>query len=35
MAYMDAAVDDAQFMRMLNRGAPKFGNTYEMPFDDP
>lgn len=34
MAYMDAAANDTQFMRMLNRGTPKFGDTYEMPLDD-
>lgn len=34
MAYMDAAANDTQFMRMLNRGTPKFGETYEMPLDD-
>jgi P63C domain-containing protein len=34
MAYMDAASNDTQFMRMLNRGTPKFGSTYEMPLED-
>lgn len=34
MAYMDAAANDTQFMRMLNRGTPKFGNTYEMALED-
>jgi hypothetical protein len=34
MAYMDAAANDTQFIRMLNRGSPKFGDTYEMPLDD-
>ncbi|HEX4157333.1 MAG TPA: P63C domain-containing protein [Rhizomicrobium sp.] len=34
MAYMDAAADDVQFTRMLNRGCPKFGHTYDMPLDD-
>jgi hypothetical protein len=34
MAYMDAAANDTQFMRMLNRGTPKFGSNYEMPLDD-
>jgi hypothetical protein len=34
MAYMDAAANDTQFMRMLNRGTPKFGDTYEMPLGD-
>lgn len=34
MAYMDAAANDTQFMRMLNRGMPKFGDTYEMPLED-
>jgi hypothetical protein len=34
MAYMDAAADDGQFVKMLNRGTPKFGKTYEMPLDD-
>jgi P63C domain len=34
MAYMDAAANDNQFMRMLNRGTPRFGDTYEMPLDD-
>ena len=34
MAYMDAAANDTQFMRMMNRGLPKFGDTYEMPLDD-
>jgi hypothetical protein len=34
MAYMDAAANDTQFMRMLNRGTPKFGDTYELPLDD-
>jgi len=34
MAYMDAAANDTQFMRMLNRGTPKFGDTYEMALDD-
>jgi hypothetical protein len=34
MAYMDAAANDTQFMRMLNRGTPKFGHTYEMQLDD-
>lgn len=34
MAYMDAAANETQFERMLNRGCPKFGNTYEMPLDD-
>ena len=34
MAYMDAAANDTQFMRLLNRGCPKYGRTYEMPFDD-
>ncbi len=35
MAYMDAAATDNQFMKMMNRGLPKFGSTYEMPLDDP
>lgn len=35
MAYMDAAANDEQFMRMLNRGSPKFGSNYEMPLGDP
>ncbi|RIK95414.1 MAG: hypothetical protein DCC73_03325 [Proteobacteria bacterium] len=34
MAYMDVAANDTQFMRLLNRGAPRFGDTYEMPLDD-
>jgi hypothetical protein len=34
MAYMDAAANDTQFMRMLNRGTPRFGDTYELPLDD-
>jgi hypothetical protein len=34
IAYMDAAANDAQFMRMLNRGAPRYGDTYEMPLGD-
>jgi P63C domain len=33
-AYMDAAANDTQFMRMLNRGAPRFGENYELPLDD-
>ncbi|MPZ36369.1 MAG: hypothetical protein GEV13_36390 [Rhodospirillales bacterium] len=35
MAYMDAAANDEQFMRMLNRGSPKFGANYEMALGDP
>jgi|JI9StandDraft_1071089.scaffolds.fasta_scaffold156529_1 hypothetical protein len=31
---MDAAANDMQFMRLLNRSLPKFEETYEMPFDD-
>ena len=31
IAYMDASANDTQFMRLLNRGCPKFGDTYEMP----
>ena len=34
MAYMDAAANNVQFERMLNRGCPKFGDTYELPLDD-
>jgi hypothetical protein len=34
MAYMDAAANDTQFMRMLNRGVPRFGDTYEMNLSD-
>lgn len=34
MAYMDAAATDIQFTLMLNRGTPKFGDTFEMPLDD-
>jgi hypothetical protein len=34
MAYMDAAANDTQFTRMLNRGTPKFGDTYEMLLGD-
>lgn len=34
MAYMDAAANDTQFMRMMNRGTPKFGKNYEMPLED-
>lgn len=34
MAYMDVSANDTQFMRLLNRGAPRFGDTYEMPLDD-
>jgi hypothetical protein len=34
MAYMDAAANETQFSRMLNRGCPKFGDTFEMPLDD-
>jgi hypothetical protein len=33
MAYLDAA-NDTQFTRMMNRGLPKFGDTYERPLDD-
>lgn len=33
MAYMDAAANDDQFMRMLNRGLQKFNQTIEMPLD--
>lgn len=35
MAYMDAAGSDKHFMKLMNRGLPKFGATYEMPLDDP
>jgi hypothetical protein len=34
MAYLDAAANNIQFERMLNRGCPKFGDTYEMQLDD-
>lgn len=34
IAYMDAAANETQFMRMLNCGTPRFGDTYELPFDD-
>lgn len=34
MAYMDAAANSVQFERMLNRGCPKFGDNYEMTFND-
>ena len=34
MAYMDAAANDTQFMRLMNRGCPKYGGNYEMPMDD-
>lgn len=34
IAYMDAAGTEGQFMRMMNRGLPKFGETYEMPLED-
>ena len=34
MAYMDAAANDTQFMRLMNRGCPKYGGNYEMPLDD-
>lgn len=34
MAYMDAAANDDQFMRMLNRGCPRYGDNYEMPLGD-
>lgn len=34
MAYMDAAANDTQFMRLMNRGCPKYGGNYELPLDD-
>lgn len=34
MAYMDAAVNETQFERMLNRGTPKFGDNYTLPLAD-
>jgi hypothetical protein len=34
MAYMDAAANESQFERMLNRGTPRFGTSYEIPLDD-
>lgn len=34
MAYMDASINNTQFMRLVNRGCPKYGANYEMPLDD-
>lgn len=34
MAYMDVAANDREFMRMMNRGAPRFGATYELPLEE-
>lgn len=34
MAYMDAAANETQFERMLNRGTPKFGDNYTLPLGD-
>lgn len=34
MTLMDAASNDTQFIRLLNRSLPKFDETYEMHLDD-
>ena len=34
MVLMDAASNDTQFERLLNRSLPKFGDTLEMPLED-
>ena len=34
MTLMDAAANNAQFIRLLNRSLPRFNDTYEMPLDD-
>ncbi len=34
MTLMDAAANDTQFNRLLNRSLPKFDETYEMKFEE-